>query len=315
MVSVTLVVVGLLALMLGAELLVRGGAGLAARLGIPPIVVGITVVSIGTSLPELAIGVDAALRDAGPMAVGNIAGTNMVNLLLILGLSAAMVPLAIASRTIRFDLPVVVLVSIVVVLMAIDGRLTRVDGAILVTLALAYTVATVVMAVREPQGDRTGLEVGGTDGRPLPVLAVLLLGGVVVVVLGADALVHGAVDLAEAAGVSEVVIGLTVVAIGSSAPELVTTVMSTIRGNRDIAIGNLLGSSVYNVALILGTTSLLVPLRVTEDLVRVDLPLMLLVAVVLVPVLATGRRMSRAEGVAFVVAYLAYLAVLVLVRA
>lgn len=309
--ALLLVAAGLATLVLGAELLVRGGAAVATRLGVPPMVIGLTVVSIGTSLPELAIGIDAALRDAGPLAVGNIAGTNIVNLLLILGLSAALVPLAVESRTIIFELPVVAAVSILVVVLALDGRLSRADGTLLVVIAAVYTLAVVVLAVRDPA--RPEAEPDAPGGGLVRHLAVLVA-GLGVVVLGADWLVHGAVDLAASLGVSEVVIGLTVVAIGSSAPELVTTVVSTLRGNRDIAVGNLIGSSVYNLALILGVTSLVAPLEVTSDLIRVDLPLMAFVAVMLLPVLATGRRMSRAEGIAAVLAYVLYLGVVLAVR-
>ncbi|MFH7323226.1 sodium:calcium antiporter [Aeromicrobium sp. HA] len=309
--AVLLVAAGLATLVIGAELLVRGGAAVATRLGVPPMVIGLTVVSIGTSLPELAIGIDAALRDAGPLAVGNIAGTNIVNLLLILGLSAALVPLAVESRTIVFELPVVAAVSILVVVLALDGRLSRADGTLLVVIAAVYTLAVVVLAVRDPARPPAEPEASGGG---LVRHLVVLVAGLGVVVLGADWLVHGAVDLAASLGVSEVVIGLTVVAIGSSAPELVTTVVSTLRGNRDIAVGNLIGSSVYNLALILGVTSLVAPLEVTSDLIRVDLPLMAFVAVMLLPVLATGRRMSRAEGVAAVLAYVLYLGVVLAVR-
>lgn len=310
--AVLLVVVGLATLVLGAELLVRGGSAVAARLGIPPLVIGLTVVSIGTSLPELAIGVDAALRDAGPLAVGNIAGTNIVNLLLILGLSAAIAPLAIAVRTIRFEVPVVAAVSVLVLVLALDGSLSRGNGILLVAIALLYTAAVVLLAVRDPA--RTAV-----DDRPeregrLVVDVAILVAGLVVVVVGADWLVRGAVELAASLGVSEAVIGLTVVAIGSSAPELVTTVVSTLRGDRDIAVGNLIGSSVYNLALILGITSWVAPLEVTQDLIRVDLPLMAFVAILLLPVFASGRRVSRAEGIAFVAAYVLYLGVVLTVR-
>lgn len=312
--AVLLVALGLTTLVLGAELLVRGGSALALRLGIPPIVVGLTIISIGTSLPELAIGIDAAQRGAGPLAVGNIAGTNLVNLLLILGLSAAMVPLAIGLRTIYFEVPVVAGVALLVLLLALDGELSLPDGLVLLAVAVVYTLVVVLLAVRDPDRGRVEAMSDGTSAPGVLRSGLLLVVGLAVVVVGADWLVRGAVDLATDLGVSEVVIGLTVVAIGSSAPELVTTILSTVRGERDIAIGNLLGSSVYNLALILGTTAVVAPLEVTRDLIRVDLPLMAFVAVLLIPVFASGRRVSRAEGVAFVVAYVLYLAVLLAVR-
>lgn len=312
--SYVLVVVGLAALILGAEGLVRGGSAIAARLGISPMLVGVTVVSIGTSLPELAVGIDAAVHDAGPLAVGNIAGTNIVNILLILGLSAAMVPLALRRQTIRIDLPAMVVSALLLWALAANGTLSRLDGTILLLLAVAYTI-TVVRA-----------EISGDDA-PLPEVLdatpaadrigwriVQLVAGVAVVVVGAEWLVTGAVDVAGDLGVSEAVIGLTVVAIGTSAPELVTTIVSTIRGERDLAIGNLIGSSIYNITFILGTTSLFRPLEVTDELIRIDLPLMAAVALICVPVFLTGRRITRFEGVAFVVGYLVYLVLVITLR-
>ncbi|RPA12457.1 calcium/sodium antiporter [Gordonia sp. OPL2] len=309
-----LVVIGLTALILGAEGLVRGGSAIAARLGISPMLVGVTVVSIGTSLPELAVGIDAAVHDAGPLAVGNIAGTNIVNILLILGLSAAMVPLALRRQTVRIDLPAMVVSALLLWALAANGTLSRLDGTILLLLAVAYTI-TVVRA--EISGDDAPLpEV--LDATPVPGRIgwriVQLVSGVAVVVVGAEWLVTGAVDVAGDLGVSEAVIGLTVVAIGTSAPELVTTIVSTIRGERDLAIGNLIGSSIYNITFILGTTSLVRPLEVTDELIRIDLPLMAAVALICVPVFLTGRRITRLEGVAFVVGYLVYLVLVITLR-
>lgn len=311
--SYVLVVVGLAALIIGAEGLVRGGSAIAARLGISPMLVGVTVVSIGTSLPELAVGIDAAVHDAGPLAVGNIAGTNIVNILLILGLSAAMVPLTLRRQTVRLDLPVMVVSALLLWALAANGSLSRLDGTILLLLAIAYTI-TVVRA--EISGDDALPDVLDTASVPDRIgwRIVQLVGGVVVVVVGAEWLVTGAVDVAGDLGVSEAVIGLTVVAIGTSAPELVTTIMSTIRGERDLAIGNLIGSSIYNVTFILGTTSLFRPLEVTDELIRIDLPLMAAVALICVPVFLTGRRITRLEGVAFVVGYVVYLVLVIALR-
>ncbi|GAA3706589.1 calcium/sodium antiporter [Gordonia hankookensis] len=312
--SYVLVVVGLAALIVGAEGLVRGGSAIAARLGISPMLVGVTVVSIGTSLPELAVGIDAAVHDAGPLAVGNIAGTNIVNILLILGLSAAMVPLTLRRQTIRLDLPVMVVSALLLWALAANGSMSRLDGTILLVLAIAYTI-TVVRA--EISGDDAPLpEV--LDTAPAPDRTgwriVQLVGGMAVVIVGAEWLVTGAVDVAGDLGVSEAVIGLTVVAIGTSAPELATTIMSTIRGERDLAIGNLIGSSIYNVTFILGATSLFRPLEVTDELIRIDLPLMAAVALICVPVFLTGRRITRLEGVAFVVGYVVYLVLVIALR-
>lgn len=321
--TAALLVFGLAVLILGAELLTRGGTALARQMRIPPIVVGLTVVAIGTSTPELAVGIDAAIIGNGALAVGNIAGTNTVNVLLILGLSALIHPLALRSQTVRMDLPVMILAALMMLAMSLDGRLSRLDGAVLVCAGLAYTLLVIRSAAgenravrvefakeyRQPKGSRPG-------GRGALASAAALVAGIVVIVVGADVFVDAAVALARIWGVSDAFIGLTVVAIGTSAPELVTTVLSTLKRERDIAIGNLLGSSVYNIFIILGVTCL-VPaagLPVTPDLVRLDIPVMVLVALVCAPVFLSGREVSRLEGAAFVGTYFAYLGHLLLTR-
>lgn len=309
-----LVLAGLGALMLGAEFLVRGGSAMATRFGVSPLLVGITVVSIGTSLPELAIGVDAALNDAGPLAVGNIAGTNIVNILLILGLSAAIAPLALQPQTIRLDLPVIVASALLLWVLAANGMLTRLDGILLLLLAVAYTFTVVRHDLTHDEPVLTEEAATVAPAGPWWRDLLMLGAGVAVVIAGADWLVSGAVRIAGDLGVSEAVIGLTVAAIGTSAPELVTTVMSTLRGQRDLAIGNLIGSSVYNVTFILGTTALIRPIEVTSELIRIDIPLMAAVALLCIPVFISGRRITRIEGMAFIAGYLVYLTTLIVLR-
>jgi cation:H+ antiporter len=311
-------VIGLLTLIVGAEVMVRGGAAVAARFGISPIIIGLTVVSIGTSMPELAVGVVAAADGSGALAVGNIAGTNVVNILLILGLSAVLVPLAVAMRTFRFELPMMAGAALLLWALAADGTLSRLDGIILVTAAVGYTAAVIWSARRESRviTDEFAAEFppepGGTstDVRRRTVAHVAMtVGGIIVVVIGADWLVDGAVGMARQFGVSDALIGLTVVAIGTSAPELVTTVMTTLRGDRDIAIGNLIGSSIYNILLILGITCM-VPaggLVLPDSLVRIDIPIMVAVALACIPIFLSGRRVSRGEGGLMVAAYVGYL--------
>ncbi len=299
---------GLAALIIGAEVMVRGGAALAARLGISPIVVGLTVVSIGTSMPELAVGVVAAAEGNGALAVGNIAGTNVVNLLLVLGLSALLVPLVLEVRILRFELPVIAGSALLLWVLVLDGMLSRVDGLILVAGAVVYIAAVVRASRREPDPVQAEFAEALPTGHPARH-AAMTLGGIAVIVVGADWLVDAAVGMARDFGVSDALIGLTVVAIGTSAPELVTTVISTLRGDRDIAIGNLLGSSIFNILLILGVTAV-VPahgLALPASLIRIDIPIMVAVALVCIPIFLSGRRVSRVEGGAMVVAYLGYL--------
>lgn len=319
--SALLIVLGLAALVIGAELVVRYGARIARRLGIPPLVVGLTVVSIGTSAPELAVGIDAVRSDAGSLAVANIAGTNVVNLLLILGLSAAIRPIVLRLQTIRLDLPAMALAAVLVVVLAADGELSVLDGVILTAVAVVYTSVLIVFVRRESAEvvQEFAAEYPGPahrQGGYLTLHIALLFAGLVIIVVGADWLVDGSVELARMLGVSDALIGLTIVAIGTSAPEFATTIISTIRGDRDIAIGNLIGSSTFNLTLILGVSLLFAPgsFAVDPQLIAIDLPVMLAVSLVCIPVFLTGNRVSRGEGITFVVAYAAYLSFLLAAR-
>ncbi|WP_298720154.1 calcium/sodium antiporter [uncultured Ferrovibrio sp.] len=312
---------GLVVLIIGSELLVRGGTRLATRLGISPTIIGLTVVALGTSAPELAVGIEAALKGSGDLAIGNIAGTNVVNILFILGLSASIQSLALRNDTLRIDLPMIVIASCALLAMTLDGELTRLDGALLIAAGVIYTMVLIQAARRESRA--TKLAYAAAQGEPPPPSlgstlfdTAALLAGIAIIVVGADWLVAGAVELAKLWGVSDEFIGLTVVAIGTSSPELVTTLVSTIRRQRDIAIGNLLGSSAYNILIILGVTCVVPssPIPVAPSLIKIDIPVMVAVALACVPVFYSGRQVSRGEGMLFVAAYLSYLGYLVIVR-
>ena len=318
---------GLVIVVLGAEMLLRGATRIASMLGVSPIIIGLTVVSVGTSAPELAVGLTAAHEGRGPLAVGNIAGTNIVNILLILGLSAAIRPLPTRSLSVRLDVPVMIATAGVLFIMALDGVLDRTEGLGLLLAAIIYTVALVMLSRQEDSSTRLEFRdaLAGqappsrhpTGGGAWVWNAVLLVAGMALAVLGAELLVAGAVELAKAYGVSDAFIGLTIVAIGTSAPELVTTLISTARNDRDVAIGNLIGSSIYNVLVILGLTMLAAPasgVDVSAEVLWIDLPLAALVAIVCLPVFRSDRMVSRREGVGFVLAYVAYLGSLMLWR-
>jgi cation:H+ antiporter len=317
-----LIVAGLVALVVGADVLVRAGTGLASWLGVRPMMIGLTVVSLGTSVPELAIGIDAAVSGSPGLAVGNIVGTNLVNILLILGLSAVLLPIALERATLRFDLPAMTAAALLLYVLSVDGTLTRLDGVVLLLGGVAYTAGLVRVSRRETAGPADPAEdpapiVAEVAGRHRPVRQVLLLlVALVVVVIGAELLVDGAVSSARSLGVSDAIIGLTIVAVGTSAPELVTTVVSTLRGDRDLAIGNLVGSSIYNVGAVLGLTVVVAPhgVPVPDEVLAADLGLLVVATVLAVPVFLTGRRISRVEGGLFVAGYVAYLAWLLLTR-
>ncbi len=326
MVALLWCLVGLAALVGGAELLVKEGTRLAALAGIPPILIGLTVVAIGTSMPELAVGIEAALQGNGSLAVGNIAGTNTFNILFILGMSAAIIPLSLQMRTIRFDLPVMAATAAALLIMVADGNLSRMEGAVLVAGAILYTGVIILGARKESKAIKAefAVEFGDVqiqataDRTDLTVIrsAALLVAAIAIVLVGADWLVYGATHFARQMGVSDAFIGLTIVAIGTSAPELVTTLISTLKGERDIAIGNLLGSSIYNILLILGLTALFPDggIDVERDLVLIDIPVTGAVALLCIPVFLTGRHVTRLEGALFVTAYIIYLAYLILSR-
>lgn len=314
------VIAGLVLLVVGAELIVRSGSRLAAKLGVPPILVGLTVVSVGTSAPELAVGIGAATTGAGSLAVGNIAGTNIVNLLLILGLTAALRAVPLSMQTLRLDLPVMGVVAMVVLLFAIDGELSRVEGAILVGMAVGYTVALVRTARRETTyiaeefADSFGPRSFSRSRWATLGTVLVLVAGLGVIILGADWLVDGSVEIARTLGISEGFIGLTIIAIGTSAPELATAILSTFRGERDIAIGNLVGSSTYNLTLILGVTVLAAPIVLDPALILVDIPVMILATFFTGVLMLTGRRIGRREGLLLVALYGAYLTYLLVAR-
>lgn len=316
------VVVGLAVLVLGAEMIVRSGSAIASRLGVSPLIIGLTFVAIGTSTPELGVGIEAALQGQGSIAVGNIAGTNTVNILLILGFSAALRPLALHVQALRLELPAIVMASFTLALLAYDGQLSRTDGLVLLGLGAIFTWQVLRAAKNESFAAKRAYAVGLGLARfrrisPRAAGEILFLTlGIVVIVIGSNMLVDGATGLARLWSVSDAFIGLTVVAIGTSAPELVTTLISTVRNNRDIAVGNLIGSSVFNILVILGVTCVVpsTPILVEEVLILVDIPVMIAVAMLCIPVFFTGRQVSRIEGGLFVAAYLAYLTYLISTR-
>jgi cation:H+ antiporter len=308
----------LVLLVIGAELLVRGASRLALRVGISPLAIGLTLVAFGTSSPELAVSVQAGLAGQADIAVANIIGSNNFNVLFILGMAAVILPLAVSRQLVRVDVPLMIGASALFWIMALDGRIGLLDGLLLVAGIVAYTL----FALRQGRQASPAVvaeyaqEFGAGDGwlGRLPVQLVLIAGGLAMLALGARWLVEGAVAIARVLGVSEVVIGLTIVAVGTSLPELATSVVAALRGARDIAIGNVVGSNLFNILSIGGIAALVTPggLDVAPTLVRLDLPVMTAVAVACLPIFATGRRIARWEGGLFLGWYVAYVVFLVL---
>jgi len=311
---------GLILLVLGAESLVRGASQLAARFGISPLIIGLTVVAFGTSAPETAVSVQAALNGSGDIAVGNVIGSNIANILLILGLSALVAPLLVSRQLVRLDVPIMIGAGILTFALAWDGDLSRLDGGVLVALLLLYTTFLVIASRRENKRERPdefAIEYGPAD-QPKPLgwliqLSMVLL-GLILLVAGSNLLIDGAVALARALGLSELVIGLTVIAVGTSMPELATSLLAVYRGERDIAVGNVVGSCIFNLLLVLGAGALVSAdgLSISPNALAFDLPVMLAVFGACLPIFFSGYRINRWEGAMFFGYYLAYTLYLVM---
>lgn len=305
--------------MIGADILVRGASRLALRFGISPLVIGLTVVAFGTSSPELAVSVQSGLVGQADIAIGNVVGSNIFNVLAVLGLAALIAPLTVQQKLVRFEVPLVVGLSVLIFVMALDGRIGAFDGLLLVSGLVAYTMLVILQARREAAAVQAeydkefGAAAAGLLMR-LPVQIVLVLGGLGLLVLGATWLVDSAVSIARTLEISEAVIGLTIVAAGTSFPELATSVMAAIRGERDIAVGNVIGSSVFNLLGILGIAAVLTPggLQVEPGMVFFDIPVMIAVAIACLPIFGSGHRIERWEGAVFLVYYVIYITYLVL---
>lgn len=308
-----LIAAGLVLLVLGAEFLVRGAARLAAAVGISPLVVGLTVVAFGTSAPELAVSMQSALGGRADLAVGNAVGSNIFNVLFILGVSALITPLAVSHQLIRLDVPLMIGTSLLLLVLAIDGAVGRVEGALLFGGIVAYTVFLVRQSRRDTAAG-PGPPGPEDAARPSAGRNVLLAAaGLALLLVGSHWLLTGAVHIAAALGVSERVIGLTLVAAGTSLPELATSVVASIRGERDIAVGNVVGSNIFNILAVLGLSALLAPagLSVSSAVASFDIPVMTAVAFACLPVFLSGRVIARWEGALFLGYYAAYATYLV----
>lgn len=311
---------GLVLLVLGGDWLVRGASSLAMSIGITPLVVGLTVVAFGTSAPELAVSVQASIGGQPDLAIGNIIGSNISNILLILGLSAVVAPLFVSQQLIRLDVPLMIGVSIVAYGLSLDGRVSTLDGWLLFVALIAYTVFAIRKSRKETRriheqyerefGEKPEEAKHSTPARDLLFIAVGI-GGLVV---GSRLLVTSAVEVARYFGVSELIIGLTIVAIGTSLPELATSVVAAMKGERDIAVGNVVGSNLFNILSVLGMTAVVVPLgvKVPQAALTFDFPVMIAVSLACLPVFFVGSSINRWEGTLFLFYYGAYTSYLIL---
>ncbi len=316
MIFLTLLV-GLTILTVGAEFLVRGASRLAALAGVSSLVIGLTVVAYGTSAPELAVSMKSALAGQSDIALGNVIGSNVFNVLFILGICAMIFPLRVDSQLVRMDVPIMIGVSILGFVLCLDGNIGRLDGLILASGAIGYTAFTVIKSRRETKAikaefDQEYAVVQEHSPKTVAWNFLLLLIGLVLLVSGARMFVNSAITIAEAMGVSQLVIGLTIVAAGTSLPEVATSVVATIRGERDIAIGNVVGSNIFNILSVLGFTAIVSPINVQASAIQLDLPVMMGVAIICLPIFFTGLLILRWEGAVFFGLYILYTVYLIL---
>jgi cation:H+ antiporter len=314
--SLLLFLLGAGLLVLGADLLVRGGARLATAAGVSPLVVGLTVVAYGTSAPEMAVSVGSAFAGQADIAFGNAVGSNIFNILMILGASALVAPLVVAGQLVRVDVPLMIGACALVPVLGFDGRIGRFDGLLLFAGLVAYTVFSIRLSRRERAGEdaRAAASSGDAARKVVASSLLLVIAGLLLLVLGARWLVDAAVAFAQAFGVSELIIGLTIVAAGTSLPEGATSIVAALRGERDIAVGNVVGSSIFNVLAVLGLAGLVAPagVAVSPVALRFDVPVMIAAAVACLPIFARGHLIGRWEGALFLGYYAAYTRYLIL---
>ncbi len=319
-----LFVLGLVFLIVGADVLVRGASHLATSIGISQLVVGLTIVSFGTSAPELAINIQSSLTGHADIAIGSVVGSNISNILLVLGLSATLGPLVVSSQLLRFDVPLLIGLSFLIFFLAQDGAIGWLDGAILFISVIVYTTWLILQGRKGAQPKPEEEHQGEQEQPPAPRVGpfrqtwqmdlVFLVVGGAMLTIGANWLVDGAVAMAQLLGLTKLVIGLTIVAVGTSLPELATSAMASLRGHRDIAVGNVIGSNAFNIMLVLGLTGLIAPggVAVPETALQADMPIMITVVLLCFPLLFTGRLIERWEGMLLFGYYLSYVIYLLL---
>ncbi len=310
--TIVLFLVGLVLLYFGAEWLVAGSSSGALRFGIPPLIVGLTVVSFGTSAPELLVSLLALFDGKDGVSIGNILGSNIANIALILGCSSMIRPIEVSGQVLRRDYPIMVLASLLMVVLAYDGSVSRLDGAVMVggmLTYIAYSIRRGLRSAKEGAEEELPEELEGIDPNETPIWKDLLkiVVGIAGLAGGAYFLVESAITIADRLGIPELVIGITVVAVGTSLPELATSLVAAYRGESDISVGNVVGSNIFNILLVLGLVAVIVPVEVGRSPeLLIDLGVMFGVCVLLWPIMKMGMRIRRVEGVALVIGYVAY---------
>jgi len=314
MLDILSVLGGLVLLYFGATFLIKGAVSVAMRAGVSVLVVGLTVVAYGTSMPEMVVSTMASFKDAGDIAVGNVVGSNIFNIAVILGISALISPMRVNLKVLRFDTPVMLGVAFLFLLIFSDFRISRLDAILLFSLAVAYTVFNIVKSRKEEKrAEELGIEpIIAKNARPVYLDIGFILLGIGVLILGSNFLVSGATALAKVFGASEAFIGLTIVAAGTSLPELATSLVAAVKKQSDIAIGNVVGSNIFNILAILGISGIIHPIE-APGISFVDILVMIGFSALVIPLMKTGVKISRREGAIMLLAYIAYVAYLLYV--
>lgn len=306
LIELVLLVIGFAMLIKGADIFVEGAAGIAAKFGIPQLVIGLTIVAMGTSAPEAAVSIAAAFKGTADITIGNVVGSNIMNILVILGVTAVIVAVAVQQSTVRYEIPFVILVTIVLLVMgALDGKIGRLDGVILWALFIVYLIYLFLMAKHGREEEETQMDA------PVWKLLLFVVIGAALIVIGADVSVDAASEIARVIGLSERFIGLTIVALGTSLPELCTSVVAARKGNADLAIGNIVGSNIFNILFVVGTTSLIIPVPFNPAFV-VDTAVAIGAAVLLWICVFRKKKLTRPGGILMLAAYAGYFAYLMM---
>lgn len=321
-VNVVLFILGLIALYFGASWLVSGASGIASRYGIPPLVIGLTIVAFGTSFPELLVSVTAAIKGMSDIAIGNVIGSNILNIALILGLSAIITPLRIQLRSIIAESPIMIGSAVLLLVLSLDNVINRIDGALLFTGLIAFVLFSYRFEKYEsdriPDTEKDKYIKSVKTGKSIGIMISLIVVGLVGLTVGAQILVGASVVIAKYFGLSEKFIGLTIVAFGTSLPELATSLIAAIRKEIGISVGNIIGSNIFNILAILGLSSMINPIPIAKGLIDSgfiwDYGLMIALSIFLWFCMKTGMKVTRAEGILFLIIFTAYIGWLLYVR-
>lgn len=306
LIQLVLLVLGFVFLVKGADVFVEGAAGIADKFGIPQLVIGLTIVAMGTSAPEAAVSITAAFKGSADITIGNILGSNILNILVILGLTAVIIAVPVQMSTLKYEMPFVIALSVLIVVLGLDGNITFVDAVVLAVLFVCFIAYTIRMALKDKN-----VEEEETKKRSIWLLILMTVGGLIVVVLGSNMTVDAATRIAQMFGMSERFIGLTIVALGTSLPELVTSVTAARKGSADIAIGNIVGSNIFNIAFVVGLTGLITPVPFQSRFI-VDGAVAIAAAVLLLVAVLPKKKLTRPAGGIMLLGYVGYFIYLIM---